>query len=296
MARRGQPEDNKAKGKHVNSRQPLYGKAEADALRQREVARAREDRQKFALLLENLLPCRRLVDIGCGQGQLLAMAAEQVEEIWGVEESPQRAEDVKRAAPKAKVVVCNADRLDLPDAYFDVAVTSQTLHEVKVFGGPDELTRALREIRRVLTAGGRHLLVDHQDAGDGKVTVSLPREQIERLVRFERKFRYYRAGHERLGGGLVRISKRCLQDFLTKTWSLGSAMESVEMDETHNVFERQALTRLLEAAGLRPERWTNFADIREDLVRAGGRLLSGTGWFRKFLLVSRKAATDLPRT
>ena len=115
-------------------RQPLYGAYEARSLQDREGFIEKQDQLRFPLLLENLGPCRRIVDIGCGWGQFLGLAQDRVPELWGVDESPDRIEDVKRSCPKAKMVICRADKLTLPDRHFDAAVTSQMLHEVKLFG------------------------------------------------------------------------------------------------------------------------------------------------------------------
>ncbi|HUS90442.1 MAG TPA: methyltransferase domain-containing protein [Phycisphaerae bacterium] len=267
---------------------PLYGSDAAEALRRREASRAKDSDEKFALLLAAVRAggrCRRLVDIGCGWGQFLAKVAEALPavELWGVDESPERLKDAAGACARARVVLCRADRLALPDAHFDVAVASQVLHELKLFGRPGELAGALAEARRVLVPGGRFLLLDHLDAGDGEVTVRLPPPARARLAEFERKFRCYEAAHEDLPGGAVRITRRCLQDFLTKDWSLGTAMEPMEMAETHNVFRREETEALLASRGLEVLAWQSFADIRADLRRAGGQLVEGAPWFRKFL-------------
>ena len=272
-----------------NRRQPLYKKDEARCLRDRETFAQTDTEEKFRLLLENIGSCQRLVDIGCGWGQFLGMTSDYVTELWGVDESPDQIKYVKQACPKAKVVICRADRLELPDDYFDVAVTSQMLHEVKLFGEESELERVLHEIRRILAHGGKYLLLDHQDAGEGEVVVRLPKEKIRQLVEFERKFQYYPAAHTAIDGNTLRLSKQCLQDFLSKGWSFGSPMESMEMNETHNVFEQAATIQLVESSGFSGCKWTVFSDIREDLRQAEGHLLEGEAWCRKFLLVAVKS-------
>jgi len=269
---------------------PLYGRDEAAALRRREADRAANDDQKLALLLDRLGHCRRLVDIGCGWGQLLGKLAAAVPgaELWGADESPDRTKDVAEVCPGATVVICKANRLALPEAYFDVAVTSQVLHEVKLFGGAEQLSATLRGIHRCLAPGGRYLLLDHQDAGAGEVVVSLPPAAREKLTEFESRFRFYGASHEEEPAGAVRLSRRCLQDFLTKTWSLGTPMEPMEMAETHNVFRRAETEGLLSAAGFAVREWIDFADITGDLARVGGSLTKHGPWCRKFLAVAVK--------
>jgi SAM-dependent methyltransferase len=273
-----------------DSETPLYGRDEAAALRRREADRAADDDEKLALLLDRLGDCRRLVDIGCGWGQLLGKVAAALPdaELWGADESPDRTKDLAEVCPGAKVVVCRADRLELPEAYFDAAVTSQVLHEVKLFGGAAPLSATLRGIRRCLAPGGRYLLLDHQDAGSGETIVSLPPAAMEKLTEFESRFRFYGASHQDAPGGAVRLSRRCLQDFLTKAWSLGTPMEPMEMNETHNVFRRVETERLLSEAGFAVREWIDFADITADLARVGGRLIEGRPWCRKFLAAAVK--------
>jgi ubiquinone/menaquinone biosynthesis C-methylase UbiE len=269
--------------------EPIYKKDEAKCLQKIEALARKDNQLKFSLLLEVIGSCQRLVDIGCGWGQFLAMAQEYAAELWGVDESPDRVRDFRQACPKANVVICRADKLKLPDRYFDVAVTSQMLHEVKLFGEENQLKQTLSEIRRILVDGGKYLLVDHLDAGEGEVTIRLPDEKMRLLQEFEDKFKYYPATHEGTGNNLVKISKRCLQDFLSKTWSLNSPMESIEMNETHNVFEKKETIQLIESSGFTVCSWKAFSDIREDLKEAGGELLEGEAWERKFLLVAVKS-------
>lgn len=268
---------------------PLYKKDEAQFLWEREAFWKKDNEVKFSLLLKNIGLCQRLVDIGCGWGQFLSMAQDHVSEIWGVDESSDMLKDIKEICPKAKVVICRADKLDLPNQYFDVAVTSQMLHEVKLFGQESETEKVLHEIHRILVDGGKYFLLDHLDAGEGEVVVKLPEKKISQLMEFEHKFQYYPATHKSISDNRLRISKRCLQDFLTKDWSFNSPMESIEMNETHNVFKKVETIKLIESSGFSVCNWIPFSDIREDLKRVDGELLKGEAWFRKFLLIAIKS-------
>ncbi len=273
----------------VSRRQPLYDAARAGFFREREAPFRMEDWEKIDLIRQRLGDCRRLVDIGCGRGKLLATLQGVVPELWGVDESRDQVKGSAELCPAARILICRADGLALRDDCFDVVVTSQMLHEVVLFGGDGELRRVLDEIRRVLVTGGRYLLLDHADAGEGDVVVELPEDVLATLQEFEDRFTSYRACHVVVDGYRLRISKRCLQDFASKDWSLGSPMESLEMAETHNVFAREATVALLTNAGFRVLDWIPFSDVRRDLERLGGRLVMGSTWLRKFLLVAAKA-------
>jgi ubiquinone/menaquinone biosynthesis C-methylase UbiE len=269
-------------------RQPLYDKAKAQFLRGRESPFKTENQEKTDLIRQRIGDYRRLVDVGCGWGQLLSALREEVPDLWGLDESRHRLKGIRTACPEARVLIGRADSLALRDNRFDVVVTSQMLHEVKLFGGPHELPGVLAEIRRVLVAGGRYFLLDHADAGEGEVLVGLPEEALETLEEFQQKFRYRRCTHAFDSGGRVRMTKRCLQDFISKDWSLNSPMESMEMAETHNVFARVETIQLVEASGFSVSEWIPFSHIQRDLDRMGARLISGEEWFRKFLLVATK--------
>lgn len=266
-----------------DSKNPLYKKAQADFMRAREQAWDEKQRAKYQIILDNLGLCYRLVDIGCGWGQFLQIAAEQVSEIWGVDESPDRLRDIEKTCPTAKIKICSADRMDLPDDYFDTAVTSQMLHEVKLFGSETELAAILQEIHRILRNSGRYILVDHLDSGEGEVEVFLPGQSLELLKYFAEHYKYYQVNYRINAGGNIIISRRALQDFLTKIWSFDSPMEEMEMNETHNVFNWVESEKFLNGAALTVDRWIEFADIEDDLNRVGGRLIDSAGWNRKFL-------------
>ncbi|MBD3217920.1 MAG: methyltransferase domain-containing protein [candidate division Zixibacteria bacterium] len=271
-----------------NKKDSLYGESEAEFFRKRAKSWDKQDLRKFDLMSNHIGGCKRLVEIGCGWGQFLGLASKQVDEVWGVDESVEMTKGIEDNCPQAKLVICKADNLDLPSDHFDVAVTSQMLHEVKLFGTLDELYKSLSEIRRVLAFGGKYLLLDHLDAGDGNVDVFLPPEKIDLLQEFESKFEYYRAKHSVMAGDIIRIPKRTLQDFLTKDVFLNSAMESMEMNETHNVFTRKETEEYLAAVGMEIEDWIEFMDISHDLSKKDGGFISGKPWMRKFLCVAVK--------
>jgi ubiquinone/menaquinone biosynthesis C-methylase UbiE len=272
----------------------MYAGAQAEYLRAREASGSSDTQRRFALLLAHIGACHHLLDIGCGWGQFLKLAQARVPEIWGVDESPHRVRDIQQYCPEAHVVVCRADRLELPSGYFDCVVTSQMLHEVKLTGGAPALAVVVGEIWRVLASGGRYLLLDHQDAGEGDVVARLPEGVLPRLRAFEARYRYYSASHEDLGDGLVRMRRRCLQDWLTKEWALDSPMESLEMNETHNAFSEDEVRRFLEQGGFSVEEWVPFAEVHQDLARVGGEFVAGVPWQRKFLAVSTKPGHSHP--
>ena len=129
---------------------------------------------------------------------------------------------------------------------------------------------------------------DHADAGDGDVSVELSGESMKMLVEFQRKFKFYDAEFEVVDTGPIRISKRCLQDFLTKDMWLNTSLESLEMRETHNVFQSQQAIDLATAAGFSVKECIRFTNIQLDLDRHGAKLIEGDTWPRKTLLVAEK--------
>lgn len=102
-------------------------------------------------------PGERVLDVACGTGRIALAAAEAVGaagRVVGVDLSSEMVDAARRSAEQRRA--CNAsfarmdaEKLDLPDAGFDLALCSLGLMYL-----PDP-GQALRELRRILRPGGR---------------------------------------------------------------------------------------------------------------------------------------------
>jgi ubiquinone/menaquinone biosynthesis C-methylase UbiE len=108
-------------------------------------------------------PADRVLDLGCGIGNLLIALAERTPFLTppvGVDVSPAIIElgltELRREGLQDRVVLRAAswDRLPFPDAAFDVAISSHVLKHLD----DAALATSLRELARVLRPGGRFLL------------------------------------------------------------------------------------------------------------------------------------------
>jgi demethylmenaquinone methyltransferase/2-methoxy-6-polyprenyl-1,4-benzoquinol methylase/phosphoethanolamine N-methyltransferase len=123
--------------------------------------------RKLSLDLAALRPGERVLDVGCGSGDLALAAARKVGAggtVWGIDAAPEMVEVARGKARRRRLAaqfqVAVVEALPFPDASFDVVLSSLMMHHL-----PGELRRrALAEIRRVLRPGGRMLIVD-LDAG-----------------------------------------------------------------------------------------------------------------------------------
>jgi len=96
----------------------------------------------------------RVMDVGCGTGQLLIRLGELIPQaaLCGVDAAPGMARAAHQRGLNVSVAV--AEALPFPDGAFELVVTSTSFdHWEDQLGG-------LRECRRILTPGGRLLLVD----------------------------------------------------------------------------------------------------------------------------------------
>jgi ubiquinone/menaquinone biosynthesis C-methylase UbiE len=99
-----------------------------------------------------------LLDVGCGRGELLVVAAERGARAIGVEYST----DALRLARQtldgygqtAELVQADARRIPVPDATADHAALLDVVEHLT----PQELAQSLGEIRRILKPGGRLLI------------------------------------------------------------------------------------------------------------------------------------------
>ena len=124
--------------------------------------RAPEVAAQRRVLLEIVAPRsgERALDIGCGPGfvaEELAQAVGTSGEIHAIDSSESSVMMTRRRCaefPNVQVQVADATQLPYPDAYFDLAVSTQVYEYV-----PD-VPSALSELRRVLRPGGRAAIID----------------------------------------------------------------------------------------------------------------------------------------
>jgi SAM-dependent methyltransferase len=139
-------------------------------------------RGKFAVwdeLLDQLQLAgdERLLDIGCGRGAVLLMAAKRLPrgravgiDLWSTTDQSGNAEQVTRrnaalegVTDRIELQTGDMRQLPFPDESFDVVVSSLAIHNVP---GAAERAKAVREGARVLRKGGRLMIADIRHARD----------------------------------------------------------------------------------------------------------------------------------
>jgi SAM-dependent methyltransferase len=109
--------------------------------------------ERRALLVGEVEPGERVLDLGCGAGRFLAVVREAGAEAVGVELAEAAAERARENVPGADVRLVGADgSLPLGHGEVDLVWCSEVLEHV-----PD-VADLLLEVRRVLRRGGRLLL------------------------------------------------------------------------------------------------------------------------------------------
>jgi ArsR family transcriptional regulator len=119
----------------------------------------------WARALGHLLPPLRVADLGCGEGYLTVEASRWASKVYAVDRSEAVLERARELAGRRRVsnVVWKKgelEKLPLRDASVDVALLSQALHHAA------DPARALSEAARILSPGGRVLLLDLREHGE----------------------------------------------------------------------------------------------------------------------------------
>ena len=102
---------------------------------------------------------RRVLEVGCGTGQLAAALAERVAaRVWAVDSEPAMVDVASRRVPRGVgLEVAPAERLPFRAGAFERAVLRLVVHLV-------DRAQALSELRRVLAPGGRTVIATFQPA------------------------------------------------------------------------------------------------------------------------------------
>ncbi|KRD99979.1 hypothetical protein ASE63_10805 [Bosea sp. Root381] len=99
---------------------------------------------------------RRIVDIGCGRGDLLNALAERGAKVTGIDPDATALSVARRTAPGAILRQASAERLPFVDAAMHAALFVNSLHHVPI---PD-MSRALGEAARIVAPGGSVIVVE----------------------------------------------------------------------------------------------------------------------------------------
>jgi SAM-dependent methyltransferase len=142
--------------------------------------------QILPLAAEHLAGARRILDLGCGEGQIARLAADPAgkvaaDVVVGLDPATAQLEAARRRGGGPSYARGRAERLPFADGSFDATVACLVLEHT-----PD-LDAALAEVARVLVPGGRFvLLANHplfQTPGSGWIDDQIldPPEQYWRI-------------------------------------------------------------------------------------------------------------------
>lgn len=107
--------------------------------------------------------CGSVIDLCCGTGLFLGMAAESGLTAFGMDLSPDMLTVAREKYPSLNLIEGDASATPHPDKHFDAATISFGLHEK-----PDEIARAIfRETLRLVRPGGVVLVADYRRPDSG---------------------------------------------------------------------------------------------------------------------------------
>jgi ubiquinone/menaquinone biosynthesis C-methylase UbiE len=115
------------------------------------------DRELLDRFAERMRRKGRVCDLGCGPGHVARYLYERGVDVFGIDLSPGMVEEARKANPDIEFRVGDMRALDLPDGSLaGIAAFYSIIHVPR-----EEVTDALRELRRVLQPGGVLFLTFH---------------------------------------------------------------------------------------------------------------------------------------
>lgn len=122
--------------------------------------------------------CGSVIDLCCGTGLFLGMAAESGLAAFGMDLSPDMLAVAREKYPSLNLIEGDATATPHPDNHFDAATISFGLHEK-----PDEIARAIfREALRLTRPGGVVLVADYRRPESGGLLSGWGIRLVERLA------------------------------------------------------------------------------------------------------------------
>jgi ubiquinone/menaquinone biosynthesis C-methylase UbiE len=95
----------------------------------------------------------KLLDVGCGTGNILCELVNEKRELFGIDLSENMVKECsKRMEDNAEIKVADAEHIPYKDNFFDILICNASFHH---YPHPEEV---LKEMKRVLKSGGRLLI------------------------------------------------------------------------------------------------------------------------------------------
>ena len=217
----------------------------------------------------------RLLELGCGEGQIIGTLVEghsqvrSIHESVGIDYNPQSIEVCRRRFPMMRfvdgdfthaeilenlgqfemVLMVNALHEVFSDSY------SQDLKEVDVPAAKENVLRALSGAAARLADGGYLLLFDGLEMmGDihRKVRLRFRTPQAwEHFMTFVREYHPFKITYRVIGDPYrIELSQRDFTRYITKSIFLGKGLWRTERMESYQYFNRAEFTRAIEGLGL----------------------------------------------
>ena len=124
-------------------------------------------------------PNAKILDVGCGNGNLFSLLSEKKYELYGIDFSENMIDEAKRNCKReATFTVADAEKLPFDDNAFDIVVCNASFHH---YIHPDAV---LKEMRRVLRPGGKLIIGDPYVPGFARPFLNI-------LIKFSEKGDYH---------------------------------------------------------------------------------------------------------
>ncbi|GAG78956.1 unnamed protein product [marine sediment metagenome] len=209
--------------------------------------------ERLLLLIKRTLP-GKIIEFGCGDGNILQILSKNYPEslIVGIDINRERIDNVNKRNLKNVITFLSDVGSDIfPENSFNTSIFIGVLHEIYSYQGREQVTNAIKNAYNVLKKNGRLIISDFLKPKSKQVDLIFKNNKAySKFSRFANEYKVRKITYKKIGNKIILDTVDAVE-FLSKYFSPTEEDWKEEMKEAHFSLTMDDFKNKLEKVGFK---------------------------------------------